>query len=265
MTWWYVSARANYTTHSLPLALNHYPSPAVSFPMVGSKVAKAVLVGMIVTCSSCMGSGDNTALEKDFAPASPANALMDVPDQSDRTFIPGRRFGMITPGMPPATIENLYGSVELVSTNTPGEEGQTQTGYLLFPGTRDEVTILLAYNKQPGKVVISQSRSRWRSAGPEALAMGMNLPELTEANGGPFVFSGFGWDYGGTVTDWCGGRLSGTLVRLSYAAERLGPEGLSERLIGDVAVDSRDSLVQAMDLHVREIVVDITARPATLK
>jgi len=31
---------------------------------------------------------------------------------------------------------------------------------------------------------------------------------LEEANDGPFLFLGFGWDYGGRVSDWLGGRMT---------------------------------------------------------
>lgn len=36
----------------------------------------------------------------------------------------------------------------------------------------------------------------------------MTLQQLEKINGGPFVLTGFGWDYGGMVASWERGRLN---------------------------------------------------------
>ena len=204
---------------------------------------------------SCMGSGEGQPPAESVS-ASRAVAA-DLSRQADRTFVVGERFGMITSGMPPGTIENIYGSENLVATKVDTGEGELEAGYILFPGTRDEARVILSRDGQPRRFIITQSQSRWTSAAFNGLRMGMNLGELTEVNGGPFTFSGFGWDYGGTVTDWRGGKLTGTVVRLRYASSRLGSEGLPPALLGDVTISSRDSLVADIGLSVREIVVDL--------
>ena len=48
--------------------------------------------------------------------------------------------------------------------------------------------------------------SLWHAA--SGLRTGMTLAELVALNGAPVSFYGLGWDYGGTVQDWHGGRLA---------------------------------------------------------
>ena len=78
-----------------------------------------------------MGSGEGTATSQGvLAPASAPNDA--VPPQSDRTLVPGERIGLITAGMSPAQIENLYGSDDFVATQIDAGEGTVEEGYLLF-------------------------------------------------------------------------------------------------------------------------------------
>ena len=45
-------------------------------------------------------------------------------------------------------------------------------------------------------------------SGPEGIQTGESLQVVETANGGPFELQGFGWDYGGYVTDWKGGKIA---------------------------------------------------------
>lgn len=54
-------------------------------------------------------------------------------------------------------------------------------------------------------VEVSSAKSRWRAQG---LVPGDPLAKVVAANGGPVSVSGFGWDYGGNITGWKGGKLS---------------------------------------------------------
>ena len=53
---------------------------------------------------------------------------------------------------------------------------------------------------------VSGTTSRWQL--DNGLRLGMTLAELVAANGKPVSFSGLGWDYGGGILDWHGGRLA---------------------------------------------------------
>ncbi len=45
-------------------------------------------------------------------------------------------------------------------------------------------------------------------AGPEGIRLGNTVTDVEAANGTGFDLSGFGWDYGGYVRDWRGGKLA---------------------------------------------------------
>lgn len=123
-------------------------------------------------------------------------------DKTPDDECPGRSVPQPTEGED--RVENLYGSDNLVSTEIDAGEGMTMPGYVLFPGTTDELVIELGEDKQPQRARFSNPRSGWKH-GTTGLTIGSTLHELVEMNGAPFEFLGFGWDYGGTVSDWQGG------------------------------------------------------------
>jgi hypothetical protein len=53
---------------------------------------------------------------------------------------------------------------------------------------------------------VASGDSLWHDA--SGLRTGMTLAELVALNGAPVSFYGLGWDYGGTVQDWHGGKLA---------------------------------------------------------
>lgn len=53
---------------------------------------------------------------------------------------------------------------------------------------------------------VSDPASSWHDA--SGLHPGMTLSELVALNGAPVSFYGLGWDYGGAVQDWHGGKLA---------------------------------------------------------
>jgi hypothetical protein len=170
----------------------------------------------------------------------------------DRTFVPGKRIGLLEAGMPMARVEREYGSVEIEARELPAGEGTTVPGYVLFPGTQDEFFVELGSDKQPERIRISEPRSRWTGA-ESGLEIGTLLHELEKMNGQPFEFRGFGWDYGGTVTDWRGGRLGDVNVRLGYAPERLDGRISRDSLLGDRPLMSDREELQGLGISVREI------------
>ena len=206
--------------------------------------------------AGCMGSGtEPTPTPAYLAPAAPPP---DLPVQADRSFVPGERFGAIEAGMTIVEIEGIYGAENLVSEEVEMREGMTEPAYVLFPGTRDEAIVRLGEDKQPGSVTVRNENARWYAPKPAFVMMKASLRELQASNGRPFVFRGFGWDRGGVITDWRGGRLEGVGVRLAYATERIETGGLPEELRGDVPVRSDAEALENLDLRVCELIIDLS-------
>ena len=75
----------------------------------------------------------------------------------------------------------------------------------------------------------------------------MPIEELQKLNGRPFTFSGFGWDYAGSVHNWQKGELDGKGIAVQLAegpaAVELTPEE-SAQILGDVAVQSDNPVLK---------------------
>jgi hypothetical protein len=85
----------------------------------------------------------------------------------------------------------------------------------------------------------------WKSN--RGITLGMPIEDLQKLNGHPFTFSGFGWDYAGSVLDWQKGNLDnkGIAVQLAEgpATVDLSPEE-SAQILGDVEVQSDNPLLK---------------------
>jgi hypothetical protein len=86
-------------------------------------------------------------------------------------------------------------------------EGETVSGWVLFPGdpTRKLEVYLDESGEHPDTLVAWDKSTHWTRA--DDVRVGMTTAELQALNGKAFGFLGFDWDYGGTVSDWRGGRL----------------------------------------------------------
>lgn len=83
---------------------------------------------------------------------------------------------------------------------------------------------------------------KWKSR--TGVFIGMSIEELEKLNGRPFVFSGFGWDYGGGVIRWENGTLQdkGIAIQLNEGVQSNAlPEKEYLKCVGDVELMSSDT------------------------
>lgn len=105
------------------------------------------------------------------------------------------------------TLGARYGAAAIARETLHGAEGAEAPGWVLFatdPARRVEVHLDEAA-KHPAALYVRKP-STWTRA--DGVRTGLTTIELERLNGRPFEFAGFGWDYGGVVTDWQGGTLS---------------------------------------------------------
>jgi hypothetical protein len=101
--------------------------------------------------------------------------------------------------------------------------------------------------------------SRWSVAG---ITIGASLVEVQKANGKSFVVSGFGWDYGGFVTDFKNGALGrilpgGCSITVRFGKDKDPPRALS----GDgVKVSSDNPALVKFAPVVTEIGINFAAK-----
>lgn len=142
-------------------------------------------------------------------------------------------------------------------------EGYCIAGARVFPDTPMEIEVgwVDSTGSRPAFVRISQREGPWRT--PAGVAVGTPLARLEQIRGGPLVFSGFGWDYGGSLS-WSEGHGE---LGLALTPDREGLTALQstdprvDELFGDRPVSSDHPLVPGLGLTVDMIFIDF-AEPA---
>lgn len=106
------------------------------------------------------------------------------------------------------TLRERLGADAVVAGELPGAEGETAEGWTLFPDDPSRrLSVYLDHTgTSPLLLVAGEDATAWTRA--DGVRIGMSSQALAQLNGGPYGFMGFGWDYGGVVTDWRGGRLA---------------------------------------------------------
>jgi hypothetical protein len=120
-------------------------------------------------------------------------------------------------------IEKRFGKENLVKDSTiAGPEGTTINVSVLFPKTPNEVILYWKekheFTKLDAVVIHCDSAGylgKWHSK--LGLQAGQNLEKVIELNQKPFTISGFGWDYGGHIVSWEGGKLDNKQVTGRFA------------------------------------------------
>jgi hypothetical protein len=175
-------------------------------------------------------------------------------------IVPGRP-GPLTEETSAAALRQRYGDTAVTNVRIQIGDGETVPGTVLYEGDslrraeiiwKDTVRLL-----RPARVVLRGDRSRWQ-VGP-GISLGTTLQELERMNGRPFILAGFGWDYGGVVTDWSAGRLDSLLsgVKLYLdpgLAQRESPA--YSKVLGDRDYSSTTPSMQQLRPRVAQIFVD---------
>jgi len=209
-----------------------------------------LLATLALSASACnsdnkKSSGEEAAAtEEEEQPASP---------KMDYTIVPGQRVGGITAASTEAGIKAIYGEGQVAFRSVYIGEGESQPGIALFPDTPNELEIvwdIAAATGNPEFIRISHDSTDWRTL--QGVTVGTTLEELEKINGRPFKLYGFGWDYGGLVNDWNGGKLDNDLIIALEPEdwEKAGPE-----VSGDRTFSSDDPEVRALNARVASMVV----------
>jgi len=110
------------------------------------------------------------------------------------------------------TLDNLrrrFGANNVRVGKVTGAEGEEFNGIVLFgsdPQRRAEIFFADDANQRGiGSIRVIGVKSRWHF--DDGLRVGLTLAELVAKNGAPISYTGLDWDYGGTISDWHGGRL----------------------------------------------------------
>lgn len=158
-------------------------------------------------------------------------------------------------------LESRFGKSNVVEETFPGAEGNGRYPALVVfpddPRRRLELVLDAADPDAPIRELrVPSVGSLWHDV--SGLRTGMSLAELVALNGAPVSFYGLGWDYGGTVQDWHGGRLANgvgeTLFhRVTLAARSPATQGSLPLGDGSFRSDDRRWPNLGKDLVVAEL------------
>lgn len=154
--------------------------------------------------------------------------------------------GTLGPMTTQAELEARFGKANVREETLPGAEGESAPALVVFaddPSRRLELVLDAGDKEAPIQLLrVSGVNSRWHDG--NGLHPGMSLGELVNLNGAPVSFYGLGWDYGGSVQDWHGGRLANAvgvpLFRAVTLVARPGTPASAELPQGDRIFRSDD-------------------------
>jgi hypothetical protein len=119
-------------------------------------------------------------------------------------------FGPFGPTTTGADLVKMFGAENVADESSPGMDGETLKITAIYPGDpkrRVEITFADAEKRERlVRAEVKSMTSDW--SGPEGIQTGESLAVVETANGAPFELQGFGWDYGGYVTDWKSGKIA---------------------------------------------------------
>jgi hypothetical protein len=120
-----------------------------------------------------------------------------------------------------ASLQAAYGPDNIVEQTLPGPEGESYVATVLYPNDPQRRLEIVwaddAAKTRPASLSVSGANSVW--TGPNGLSIADDLARVEQLNGRPFKLWGFGWDYGGWVSDWSGGAFApanGCMMRVRF-------------------------------------------------
>ncbi len=190
----------------------------------------------------------------------PADSSSDP--RLDFTIVPGERVGLITAAKcTQADVLAAYGdSARLDSVYLV--EGLFGPGVVVFPNSsRNMLEIYWDPAIDPLRPafirVTGDGGSDWKT--DRGISIGTPIAEVERINGNPFELYGFGWDYGGLVTDWKGGALNSNLgLRFHLQTEKEIPAEVQ----GETILSSDDNTARGLNPVVA--VMELSFPPSNL-
>lgn len=225
-------------------------------------LAIATMMAMCVACSRTQAPAEGVDVANDAsiaAPSTVASSDVNAPAHDEPTADTRVLYQAFRGGESFATLRDRFGASNVREQDVPGAEGEVERGVVLFPDdpTRRATLYFADATKLEGLALvrITDPESTWAIG--DGIRMGTTLAELVAHNGGPIEFSGFGWDYGGAVAGYRGGKLEPNNAMAPQGGFRLAPRpGLPEDAalpLGDTTFSSDDVPALATDIVVGEL------------
>ncbi|MBP2157549.1 MULTISPECIES: hypothetical protein [Asticcacaulis] len=200
----------------------------------------AVSLLILASCTDPQSTQDQTDASSE---AAPEPRVSDQPLSCDH------------PVKPDATAESLlaeYGE-RAVTGLLSMPDNEVVNGVVLFRDKPDERIEVIFRDKEMTKVAevrLGEAATAWR--GPGGVGKGTTLAEVQAANG-PFLMSGFRFDWGGEVIDWRGGKLETLEGGCALKLRLQLPAGA--KASADEEIESNDERLKGLDPAVVDMAI----------
>jgi hypothetical protein len=169
----------------------------------------AVVAGLISACGKPADRAASAA-ETPVADAKPETVIAAAPAAADPARLSLTCAAPFMRDATAATLAAAFGVENVIPETIDGPEGEklnVTAIYPIDPAKRIEVY----FKDEEARTGLVWARTRqdvsvW--TGPGGIEIGDGVEKVEAANGGVFQISGWGWDYGGYVTDWNSGKLN---------------------------------------------------------
>jgi len=204
----------------------------------------------LLLLTACNNKKDKESAKEKAVPTEFIDSLLTIKDEKQLIEIFGDEF---------ITTDSVYDT-----------EGNRSEVTLIYPGTVNQVEVVWKNpRKKSGisKVTIHAffdeqnevylPNSRWKTS--YGVTLGTSLKELERINGTPFIFFGFGWDYGGIISEYNTGKLGQYPLQLQLGIIDIKKQGNDpdyEMLMGDNEFNSDDPEAQRLNPIVISISVN---------
>ncbi|MBL8546640.1 MAG: hypothetical protein JNL81_09245 [Hyphomonadaceae bacterium] len=163
----------------------------------------------------------------------------------------------------PDALAQRFGAENVTTQTLPGAEGETYEATVVFADDASR-RLVVTWNEARtlvASVSVNNIGTQWKGAG--GFTVGTPIAEIERLNVMPFKLWGFGWDYGGWVSDWGLGAFAqspvpGCSTRMRFTPR--GPENVSA--MGDTEFGSNEPAIRAADPVVSEFGLMLSAPDA---
>ena len=178
-------------------------------------------------------------------------------------IVPGVRVGAITRTASELDLIRAYGHGNVRTGDIELGEGVRERGTVVFPDEPIKRAAVLwkdlSNNQMPERIQITGSKTLWKTA--QGITLGTSLRELERLNGRPFVLTGFGWDYGGTIISWERGALARAFATGGRIILRLRPpsgltQGALRPVTGDREFRSNHVTMQRLNPRIYQMIIE---------
>ena len=174
----------------------------------------------------------------------------------DSLLITDSSWGLIRPNMKFTDLKAVYGEANLKDERICGPECVDSLDVTkLYPGTINEAIIYWkekAWHKTIAMIVCYQDSARYNT--DKGLNNKRGFSVLRWLNKQKIGFTGFGWDYGGSITSYHNGQLEKTAIHYELDISK-NPSEDEMGVFGDTSLDSEMPLVKKLlpYIYIRKI------------